>query len=117
MTVQTTSVEPAQQSRTSTLAVVSLIAGILGWTLAPFLGCIVAVITGVMARNEIRDSGGEVTGDGFAIAGLILGAVGLLGSFCGVCFLGLCGLSFCSFFSVLPVSQSFSALPLLGFLV
>lgn len=59
--------------RTSSLAIVSLVAGLLGWTLAPWLGSIVAVITGHMARSEIRRDPEGVEGDGFAIAGLVLG--------------------------------------------
>ncbi len=58
---------------TSTTAVISLVSGILGWTFLPFLGSIVAIITGHMARAEIRRSNGEVQGDGMAIAGLVLG--------------------------------------------
>ena len=65
---------PVRQS--STLALVSLIAGILGWTLAPFIGCVVAVITGHMARKEIRLNP-ALEGNGFATAGLVLGWVGL----------------------------------------
>ncbi len=59
--------------RESTLAIVSLITGILGWTLLPFISSIVAVITGHMAKKEIRESGGNMSGDGMATAGLILG--------------------------------------------
>lgn len=59
--------------RTSTLAIVSLVAGILGWTLLPWLGSIGAIITGHMARSEIRRSAGAVDGNGYAIAGLVLG--------------------------------------------
>jgi len=59
--------------RDSTLAIVSLIAGIVGWTIVPFIGSIVAVITGHLAKKEIRESGGTMTGDGMALAGLILG--------------------------------------------
>jgi hypothetical protein len=62
---------PARQ--TSTLAIISLIAGILGWTLLPFLGSIGAIITGHMARAEIRREPQRLDGDGFAVAGLILG--------------------------------------------
>jgi hypothetical protein len=42
----------------SNLAIVSLVMGILGWTLLPTLGAIVAIITGHMAKNEIRKSNG-----------------------------------------------------------
>jgi hypothetical protein len=66
---------PVRQS--STLALVSLIAGILGWTLAPFIGNLVAVITGHMARKEIRLNP-AMEGSGFATAGLVLGWVGLV---------------------------------------
>lgn len=58
---------------TSTLAIISLVAGILGWTLLPLLGSVGAIITGHMARGEIRKSAGTIDGDGLAIAGLVLG--------------------------------------------
>lgn len=59
--------------QTSSLAIASLVSGILGWTLVPFIGTLVAIITGHMARAEIRRSGGQLDGDGLAIAGLVLG--------------------------------------------
>jgi hypothetical protein len=62
-----------EANRTSTLAVISLVAGILGWTLLPFLGSLGAIITGHMARSEIRRSAGTIDGNGLAIAGLVLG--------------------------------------------
>ena len=68
--------------QTSALAITSLVSGILGWTLLPFLGSLAAVITGHMARGEIRRSPDTLEGDGMAIAGLVLGwvslAIGLL---------------------------------------
>ncbi len=60
---------------TSSLAIASLVSGILGWTLLPLIGTIVAIITGHMARAEIRRSAGTLDGDGLAIGGLILGWV------------------------------------------
>ena len=57
----------------SQLAIASLVSGILGWTLVPFIGTLVAIITGHMARREIRRSNGQLGGDGMAIAGLVLG--------------------------------------------
>jgi hypothetical protein len=70
---------PPVMRHDSTLAVVSLITGILGWSIVPFLGSIVAVITGHLAKKEIRESGGALSGDGMALAGLILGytAIGI----------------------------------------
>ena len=62
--------------RTSSLAVVSLIFGILAWVppVLPFIGALVAVICGHAARSEIRRAQpGTIDGDGLALAGLILG--------------------------------------------
>ena len=58
---------------TSPLAIASLVSGILGWTLLPWLGSIVAIITGHMARSEIRANPTTKDGDGLALAGLIMG--------------------------------------------
>ncbi|MEO8747430.1 MAG: DUF4190 domain-containing protein [Rhodanobacter sp.] len=64
---------------TSALAVVSLVFGILGWCVLPFVGAIVAIICGHLARSEIRNSNPEQRqqGDGMALAGLVLGYVQL----------------------------------------
>ncbi len=80
---------PVAYQTTSTTAIISLIAGILGWTIVPTIGAIVAVITGYMAKSEIRQSGGRVTGDGLATAGLILGWVHLALVVIGLCLAAL----------------------------
>ena len=67
-----------QARATSSLAIASLVSGILGWTLMPVIGTIVAIITGHMARAEIRRSAGTLDGDGMAIGGLVLGWVSAL---------------------------------------
>ena len=74
--------------QTSNLALISLIAGILGITILPFIGSVVAVFTGHMARKEIAESGGTLTGDGMALAGLILGYFVIVSSVLGVCVVG-----------------------------
>ncbi|KRG40718.1 hypothetical protein ARC20_12930 [Stenotrophomonas panacihumi] len=61
--------------QTSTLAIVSLVAGILGWTILPFLGSVTAIITGHMARGEIRRQPDRLDGDALALVGLVLGWV------------------------------------------
>lgn len=58
---------------TSTLSLTSLIMGILGWFFIPVVGAIIAVITGHLAKKEIRESNGALGGDGMATAGLLLG--------------------------------------------
>jgi hypothetical protein len=59
--------------RTSATAILSLVFGILSWVALPFVGAIVAVVTGHVARAEIRRGGGAMDGDGMAVAGLVLG--------------------------------------------
>ncbi|WP_408950410.1 DUF4190 domain-containing protein [Lysobacter sp. Hz 25] len=59
--------------QTNVLAIISLIAGILGWTLLPLVGSLGAIITGHMARGQIRREPDRYDGNGLAIGGLILG--------------------------------------------
>lgn len=59
---------------TNGLAVASLVLGIL------FLfgvGSVLALIFGLVARRQIRRAGGTQAGDGLAVAGITLGAVGI----------------------------------------
>ena len=65
---------------TNTMAIVSLVSGLVGWFAIPLLGAVVAIITGHMARGEIRNSRGLQRGDGLAIVGLILGYLNLAAS-------------------------------------
>ena len=58
---------------TSSLAIVSLVFGLLGWSFLPMLGSLVAIITGNLARGEISREPARLQGDGLAIAGLVLG--------------------------------------------
>jgi len=77
----------------SNLAIISLISGILGLTFLPLIGSIIAVITAPMAKKEINESEGMLTGEDMAKVGQILGWVGivLLGSIacCCLAFLAL----------------------------
>lgn len=58
---------------TSTLAIVSLVSAILGFSIVPVIGTIVALITGYMARSETRSIPPRASGDGLATAGIIMG--------------------------------------------
>jgi hypothetical protein len=55
------------------MAIVSLVLGLLGWTLLPLLGSLGAIVCGHMARAEIRRNPATMEGDGLAVAGLVLG--------------------------------------------
>ena len=82
---------------TSTMAIVSLVFGILSWIVLPFIGAIVAVVCGHMARSEIRHAPVDAVleGDGMAVAGLVLGYLHLV-----VVTLGLVALFGVLFFSI-----------------
>lgn len=58
----------------NTLAIVSLVLGIL--CCVPFAG-IGAIVTGVIARNQIAASGGQQKGAELAMVGIVLGALGI----------------------------------------
>lgn len=65
---------PAKDSQ---YAIASLVTGILGWTLVPLLGSIAAIITGHLAKKEIKESRGAIGGNSMATAGLIMGYIQL----------------------------------------
>ncbi|NYF16226.1 hypothetical protein HDC37_001040 [Microbacterium sp. AK009] len=61
--------------KTNTMAIVSLISSLVGVVLIPFIGSLVGVITGHMALSQIKRTGEQ--GRGLALAGTIVGYVGL----------------------------------------
>lgn len=63
------------RTSTNTLAIVSLVFGILTWVVLPVIGALVAIVCGHLARSEIRRApiGLQEEGNGMALAGLILG--------------------------------------------
>jgi len=63
------------ECKDSSLAIASLVTGILGWTLIPLLGSIAAIVTGHLAKKEIKESHGTLNGNSWATAGLILGYI------------------------------------------
>ena len=67
-------VSPAVPQQTNGLAVVSLVMGIIwyGW-----IGSILALIFGYIAKRQIDALQGQQKGRGFAIAGIVLGWVGV----------------------------------------
>lgn len=84
----------------SSLAVISLISGIASFFIVPLLGAIAAIITGNMAKKEIQQSGGRLTGEGMAQWGMILGWVNIGLSVIGICLgilamLSIVSLPFC----------------------
>ena len=65
---------PGPPARTNSLSVVSLVTAVL-WLCG--LGSLIAVVTGHVGLSQIRRSGGSEGGRGLAVAGLIVGYLGL----------------------------------------
>lgn len=82
MTNEISTTTPRQNS---SLAIVSLVCGILGVTLLPLLGSIIAVITAPMAKREIEASEGSLSGEEMAKIGQILGWIGIALSAFAIC--------------------------------
>jgi len=78
----------------STLATVSLIAGILGFTLFPLIASIVAVWAGYEARKETRSVPPKASGDGMATAGIIMGWIQIGLAVVSIC----CAIAYFGFF-------------------
>jgi hypothetical protein len=67
--------KPAQvQTRTNGMAIASMVLGIL-WLY--WVGSILALVFGYVARGQISASGGAQTGGGMATAGIVLGWIGV----------------------------------------
>ena len=67
--------QPATRTRTSGLAIASLVTGLFFWCWV--IPGIVSIVLGHLALESIEDSGGTKTGRGMAIAGIVLGWVGI----------------------------------------
>lgn len=67
----------AAQRSTNGLSVAALVLGIV-WLGG--IGSVLALIFGLVARRQIRGSGGRQSGSGMATAGIVLGIVGIVGA-------------------------------------
>jgi len=65
---------PPSPARTNGLAIASLVLSLTVFLIGPIL----AIVFGVRARRQIRQSAGLESGDGLALAGMIIGIVGLV---------------------------------------
>jgi hypothetical protein len=66
------------QAQTNGKATGSLVCGIISLFCFGIILGVVAIALGVIARNEITASGGSQKGEGMALAGIILGALGAI---------------------------------------
>ena len=86
---------------TSTLATVSLVAGILGFFMLPVIGSIVAIWSGYEARKETRSVPPKASGDGMATAGIVMGWIQIGLAVIGIC----CAIAYFGFFAALIASS------------
>lgn len=72
---------PMAAGQNKTLAIISLVTGILGVTICcgGLLPSLAAIVTGIMARSKASQNPAEFGGAGMAMAGIITGVIGLLG--------------------------------------
>ena len=77
----TPSAAPMSAGQNKTLAIISLVTGILGVTICcgGLLPSLAAIVTGIMARGKASQNPSEFGGGGMAMAGIITGVIGLLG--------------------------------------
>ena len=69
-----TSAEPHEVVRTNRLAIAALVVGIL-WLF--YLGSVLALVFGYTAKRQIDESGGLQGGRRMAVAGIVLGWIGV----------------------------------------
>lgn len=67
-----------QAPKTSSAALWSLLNGLAGIFCFPIIPSILAIILGIVAHRNIRESQGQLTGGGMATAGIILGSLYVL---------------------------------------
>jgi hypothetical protein len=77
--------EAQAERRASGAAIASLVLGIIGLTFFPLIPSILALVFGSRARNEMRTDP-NVSGEGLATAGIVLGWIGVALSAIGLLF-------------------------------
>jgi hypothetical protein len=84
---------PAASGQDQTLAIVSLVSGILSIVCCGAIAGIPAIITGFMAKNNVDSNPNQYGGRGFALAGMILGGVSVFFTIIYILYLVLFGFS------------------------
>ncbi len=73
-----------QPPRSSGEAVAALVLGICGFLVCPLVCHVLALIFGYRARREIDASNGAISGRGMAVAGIVMGWIGVALSVLGI---------------------------------
>jgi hypothetical protein len=64
---------PPREQEQSTMAIVSLVAGIGAWFVLPLVAAVVAIVCGHIARGQIRRGEARKSDDTMAVIGMVLG--------------------------------------------
>lgn len=75
--------------RNETMAILSLVFSLVAWPLCfgygiGIVASVAGLVLGILAKRKIRDSSGMLTGDGMAIAGIVIGAVNIVAFFAAI---------------------------------
>ncbi|MBE2250089.1 MAG: DUF4190 domain-containing protein [Myxococcus sp.] len=73
------SAPPAPGGQTNTLAIVSLVSGLVGCLCLPALGSLTGIITGFVALSQINAANGGQKGRELAIGGIVVSFLGCFG--------------------------------------
>jgi hypothetical protein len=76
-------------TQTETKAIIALVCAIAAWVVLPVLPAIAALMIGKTAREQIRTSGGRLTGDGLVTAAKVIAWANIVLSVLGVLLLVL----------------------------
>ena len=79
--------QPQPQQESNGKAVTAMVLGICGLLVCPVILSIVALILGYQAKGEIDRSGGRQSGRGMAVAGIVLGWIGVALGVLGIIFI------------------------------
>ena len=64
-------------TQTSGKAIASFTCSLVGLFVCVFIGQIIGIVLGYQARQDIRSSEGRLCGDGLALAGIVIGWIGI----------------------------------------
>lgn len=76
--MQPPALSTSARTHTHPLAVISLIASIIGLTVVPLIGSLVGVVLGHISHHEIQTQPERYIGNGWAVGGIVLGWLGIV---------------------------------------
>jgi hypothetical protein len=78
---------PSTNGKATAALITGIATLVLSWCCGLGIVGVVAIVLGVRARSEIRASGGQQTGDGIALGGIITGSIAVVFGFASLVFI------------------------------